>query len=231
MVYKQNLNNALRFAISYFTILPIKLGYFDANKKFYKGVVYSLPIVGFILASIVTIFYNLFFQNSFYGAFLGAVLYIFLTGFLHLEAVCDTIDGWYASYSKKDVYEVMHDPQAGSIGAIATFVIALMQIVAIVYILYSECYIVLFFSFILSRFGVYFALRFEFHKKSAFILSMKQSIKNSKILDILFLPLNILVNIILNILKNRLGFLNGDTLGFMIVVVEIILLNIGILLC
>ena len=39
-----------------------------------------------------------------------------------------------------------------------------------------------------------------------------------------------MVNFILNKLQDRLGFLNGDTLGFMIVTIEIVLLNVGLLL-
>ena len=76
-----------------------------------------------------------------YKAILCAILYLFLYGFLHLEAVCDTIDGYFASLSNKDVYEVMHEPQVGSIGAIGGFCFVLLKVLAISYLLYSESFI------------------------------------------------------------------------------------------
>jgi len=234
MAYQQNSNNitqAVKFAFGYFTVLPVKSGYFEANKEFYKTVVFTLPLVGFVLALIVVASYEFVFTHTIYSAFICSLFYIFLTGFLHLEAVADTIDGWYASFGKKDIYEVMHEPQIGSIGAVATFCITLLQIASLMYCLYEQYYLVIFLSFVLSRFGVYFALIFDFHKKSIFINEMKNAITFNTVLKIVFFPLNIVVNLILNILKNRLGFLNGDTLGFMIVVVEIIVLNTGIVLC
>ena len=236
MDYKQNSNSkildiliGIKYGITYFTILPIKLNYFEANKQFYSGVLLSLPIVGAILSAIVILFYIVLPFHSLYNAFISSILYLFLTGFLHYEAVGDTIDGWYAALSKKDIYEVMHEPQIGSIGAIGMVSFMLLEVSALVYSFYEELFLVVFFAFILSRAGVYFALSFEYHKKSKFILSLKENKKDYKVLNILFYPIKLFVDYILNKLLNKLGFLNGDTLGFLIVVLEIVILNIGLL--
>ena len=232
MVLKQNSNdkiNGIVFSISYFSSLPIRLDYFEANKKFYQGVLIGLPLVGIILASIIIFIYNILPFYSLYSGLLSAIIYVGLTGFLHFEAVADTIDGWYASFSKKDIYAVMHEPQIGSIGVLGVVSFFLLEISALVYNLYLEQFSVIFLALILSRLSVYFALNFEYHNKSHFIIGLKNSISINKILNIVFYPLKISVNFILNTLKNRLGFLNGDTLGFLIVTIEIIILNIGLL--
>ncbi|MEA3497800.1 MAG: adenosylcobinamide-GDP ribazoletransferase [Campylobacterota bacterium] len=233
MVCKQNSNsiiNGILYGISYFTTFPITLEYFDTNKKFYQGVLLSLPIVGAFLSLLIILFYFILPFIPIYSAILASFLYLFLTGFLHYEAVGDTIDGWYASFGKKDIYEVMHEPQIGSIGAIGMVSFMFLEVSALVYCFYEELYLVIAFAFIFSRIGVYFALDFEYHEKSKFIISLKESIKINKFIKIVFLPMKIFVNYVLNSLKKRLGFLNGDILGFLIVVLEIAILNIGLLI-
>jgi len=222
--------DGVKYGISYFSILPIKLDYFEANKSFYKGVLYSLPLVGLLLSLIVVSLYILAPLPQIYKAILCSVLYLFLYGFLHLEAVADTIDGYFASLSKKDVYEVMKEPYIGSIGAIGTFCFVLLKILALSYLLYLEEFLYIILTLILSRVTVFFALQLEFHEKSDFINSLKDSYSSNIILELILFPIVISTKYILNKLKKNLGFLNGDTLGFNIEFQEIVLLNIAIIL-
>ena len=231
---KQKLNknsflNGIFYSISYFTTLPIKLKNFEADKLFYQGVIFGLPLVGFILSFLTVLFFLILPFHVLYNAVLASILYLFLTGFLHFEAVGDTIDGWYASFSNKNIYEIMHEPQIGSIGAVGMVSIMILEIAALVYCLYESMFLVIFLSFILSRISVYFALNFEFHEKSVFLISLKQSVSRYKVLSLFLLPIRLFTDVILNTLKNRLGFLNGDTVGFLIVILEIVILNFGLL--
>ena len=224
-----NIINGIFYSISYFTSIPIRLKKFESSKLFYQGVMIGLPIVGFILAFAVVLFFLILPFHILYNAVISTILYLFLTGFLHFEAVCDTIDGWYASYSNKNVYKIMHEPQIGSIGALATVSIMLLEICALTYCLYENMFLVIFLSFILSRVSVYFALNFDFHEKSVFLISLKYSITKYKIISLVLLPIRLFVDVVLNILKNKFGFLNGDTIGFLIVILEIVILNFGLL--
>lgn len=222
--------NGLKYGISYFSILPVKVPYFETNKSFYKGVIYSLPLVGFLLALItVGLFYILPFPLL-YKAILCSILYLFLYGFIHLEAVTDTIDGYFASLSKKDIHEVMKEPQIGAIGAIGTFCFILLKVLALSYLLYYQHYIFIVLALIISRSSLFFALGLEYHQESSFINSLKSSFQTSKIVKLVFFPFNFLTLAILRNLKKHLGFLNGDTLGFNIELQEIIFLNIGVMI-
>lgn len=191
---------------------------------------FSLPLVGLILSFLIVLLFLVLPLPTIYKAIFCSILYLFSYGFLHLEAVCDTIDGYFASLSKKDVYEVMHEPQVGSIGAIGGFCFVLLKVLAISFLLYSECYIALIVSLVLSRTSLFFALDLEYHESSLFIKSIQEAFKTSVFVKLLFLPFHIFTKSILKILKKNLGFLNGDTLGFTIELQEIIYLNIAILL-
>lgn len=222
----------LIYSISYFSTLPLSVKKFEANKNFYKGIVFGLPIVGLTLGTIISTAFLLFdfILPNWYSAILISILYLFSYGFIHLEAVADTIDGWFASLSKKDVYEVMHEPQIGSIGAIGTFCFVLLKVLALSFLLVNEQFIFILIALTFSRASIFFALDLEFHIKSTFVMSLQNSIKTHTIFKLLLLPVNILSKAILNKLKKQLGFLNGDTLGFSIELIEIILLNIFVII-
>ena len=220
------------YAISYFTIIPINQNKFEANKQFYKGILIALPFIGLLFGAFISAMHIslTYIIPSWYASIFVSIIYLFLYGFLHLEAVADTVDGWYASYSNKDIYEVMHEPQVGSIGAIASFCFVLLKVLALTYLLLNEHYLAVIIALSLSRLSVLFALSFDYHDKSYFVLSLKNSIKVSIIFKVLFLPLALLNKLILKKLQKRLGFLNGDTIGFSIELIEIILLNIAIVI-
>jgi len=191
---------------------------------------FSLPIVGILLSTLTILLFIVLPFPLLYKSILCSILYLFSYGFLHLEAVCDTIDGYFASLSKKDVYEVMHEPQVGSIGAIGGFCFVLLKILAISYLLYYECFLALIIVLTLSRLSVFFSLDFEYHNKSHFIKSIQEAFKTPWFIKLLFLPFNLLTKVILKTLKNKLGFINGDILGFSIELQEIIYLNLAIIL-
>ena len=221
--------NGIRYGLSYFTIFPTYLEKFEANKQFYKGVLFSLPIAGLTMGIFIVLLHEVLPFPLLYSSILLSIIYLFLNGFIHLEAVADTIDGYFASLSQKDVYEVMKEPQIGAIGAIGTFCFVLFKILAISYLLYYEQYLLLVLVFMLSRASVFFSLDFTFHTQSHFINSLQNSIYIYSLFKIVFFPILLLTKVILSRLKKQLGFLNGDTIGFNIEVIEIVLLNICIL--
>ena len=119
----KNILDAFLFALSYFSIIPVPTKNIEIKDETYKYTLLFLPLVGAILGLLV-VGTNLFLNqllNPIYSCFVSAVLYLFLYGFLHLEAVCDVADAWFASYSGKDVYKIMKEPTIGAIGALYTF--------------------------------------------------------------------------------------------------------------
>jgi len=187
-------------------------------------------LVGAILGSIVVFSYLILPFDNLYKSILVSILYLFLYGFLHLEAVADTIDGYYASLSQKDVHKIMKEPQVGAMGAIGSFCFVLLKILAMGWLLYHHYFITIILALILSRFTLLFSLEFEFHTDSKFIHSLQQSFKLTTIQKIIFFPFYKLVKYILSKVHQVLGLLNGDTLGFTIELTEILYLNLFIFL-
>jgi adenosylcobinamide-GDP ribazoletransferase len=217
----------LIFSLSYFTTLPFRVEHFEANRSFYRGVIYGLPLSGLILSIVVILLDRFLPFSELYSAIFVSIIYLFLYGFLHLEAVADVVDGYFASLSQKDVYSVMKEPQIGAVGAVATLSFVLLKVLAISYLLYYDEYILLVIALVLSRSVIFFALDKEF--KSSFANSLKDSFKLYISLKILFFPLYLWTSSLLKILQRNLGFLNGDALGFSIELTEILLLNIGVM--
>lgn len=240
------------FAFSYFTVLPTFKHNLKIDKTTYASMLFFTPFSGAIIATI-TIYLAIFLNNVYapvYAVMVSSIIYLSLYGFLHLEAIADVIDAWMAKYSNKDIYEIMKEPQIGSIGAIGTFCFILLKLSAIVYLLLDEKFFIFVCIVMLSRLSIIYNLKlFSFHENSFFAKSLKQSSSLFLIaiasffyclialylIDIKSVLMLVVVSIVssivlLNILKKRFGFLNGDCIGFSIEVTELILLNVGLLL-
>lgn len=236
---------------SYFTVLPAFKHELKIDKTSYKAMIFALPFAGTILG-IITVLLAYFFSMfvaPLYAFFLASVLYLFLYGFLHLEAIADVIDAWMAKYSNKDVYEIMKEPQVGSIGAVGTFCIVLLKLGAMMYLFTQGEFFFIIVSLMFSRFILVSLNIFSFYEQSSFAKALKTASTLPLILlasfcylalssylvgsfnAIMFFGFSLFFSIlILNILKKRFGFLNGDCIGFSIEICELLLLNLGIFL-
>lgn len=222
------------------------------NKKVYASLLLAFPFVGFVIAFLSVLLFMVLkdVMPLMYCAILCACVYLVLYGFLHLEALSDVIDGYFASLSGKDVYEVMKEPQVGALGAIGTFVFVLLKVAVIAFLLMESKEEFFLASVIFSRLGLIFGLfAFEFHKNSSFALRLKHvasftlvavafsvyMLFSYFVLDVKLVLLFsfvtlFVVALVLYVLKKKFGFLNGDCLGATLEKTEWILLNLGLLL-
>lgn len=222
------------------------------NKKVYASLLLAFPFVGFAIAFLSVLLFMVLkdFMPLVYCAILCACVYLVLYGFLHLEALSDVIDGYFASLSGKDVYEIMKEPHVGALGAIGTFVFVLLKVAVIAFLLMESKEEFFLASVIFSRLGLIFALfAFEFHKNSSFALQLKHvasftlvavafsayMLFSYFVLDVKWVLLFsfvtlFVVALVLYALKKKFGFLNGDCLGASLEKTEWILLNLGLLL-
>lgn len=238
-------------SFSFFSILPVGSKEFTPNKEFYNVMLFTMPFVGLVLGLITLLAFTVLqgFFELYYAAFISASIYIALYGFLHLEAVSDVIDAWFASLSGKDASVVMKEPQVGAIGAIGTTVIVLLKIAAITYLLINGNSTAFLAAVVLSRFAGIVGLGvFDFKRGGEYTLKLNESATFGLIffaaifyLSLLAFPLHMnhvllltLFSILLTLfilykLDSKFGFINGDCIGFAIVITEIALLNLGLL--
>jgi adenosylcobinamide-GDP ribazoletransferase len=240
----------LLLAFSYFSFIPIKIREYRISKEINRYLLSFVPFVGFFLGAISIgcyYFFTLFFE-SFFSAILVSAIYLLLYGFLHLEAICDVVDGYFASFSNKDVHTIMKEPTVGAMGIIAIVVFLILKISAIVYLFYQEKVLLFLVAVTFSRLSVHYILMFfDFHTDSKIALTFKSildfrlliivtlvyfvlllSVLELSYLLLLFISMLIFSFYIVSRLEVRLGFVNGDLLGFNIEMSELFLL-IGLL--
>jgi len=225
-------------AVSMLTILP-----FFRVHEFFKGIngyaVMFYPLVGFFLGTILWGVYTLltpYIASSHLGIIIF-VLWVLLTGALHLDGLSDTIDGLYVS--KEKALKVMKDSNVGGMGMImsATFLIAKASSLA-----YFEAFYLLPIILLLSRLNIVLAIYFyPYVSPNGMSTLAKDELSKSGMLIALFYSL-ILVALfnawtalfftllVLFFIKRffvkRYGGFTGDIYGFSIEVTELILLNL-----
>jgi adenosylcobinamide-GDP ribazoletransferase len=229
-----------KFAFSFFSILPVSFKQSDdlSNEKVLKYTLYFFPLVGLVLSGLVVGLYNLL-ESNYFNAFLCSVTYMFLYGFLHTEAISDVVDAIYAAHSGKDPYEVIKEPQIGAMGMLYSVTFLLLKLVALTYLLKNELFLEFIVLAVFSRLMVLYIIKLnEF--RSSFVSMLKNSLKDTRLIFISLVYMSICFYIlglnsfflivlstlisylIISFLEKKLGFLNGDVLGFNIETIEII---------
>ncbi|MGB7402192.1 MAG: adenosylcobinamide-GDP ribazoletransferase [Arcobacter sp.] len=232
-----------KFALSYFTILPVKFKENDdlSKKEILSFMLFSLPLLGLVLGFITLVLYHFLADFSWFGAIICAVSYMVLYGFIHTEAIIDVADAIYAKHSGKDAYEVIKEPTIGAMGVLYAFAFFVLKIAGIAY-LFLNGYLLEFVSIIvISRLMLLFVIKnFEF--KSSFVNQLKDSLSTNIFLSALIIftlasivligfkaiTLTIFAFIfsclIAIFIKKNVGFLNGDALGTILELNELFLI-------
>jgi len=238
-----------KLSVSYFSILPIRFKESDDLTKsdILKYQLFFFPFVGAVLGYLTIFAFGVLESLHWYGALISAVLYMWLYGFLHTEAVIDVADAIYASHSSKDTYEIIKEPTVGAMGVLWGVSLLIVKIASIVYLFLTKKYLFLVVVAISSRVGLLVLFRvLEF--KSKFLQELKASFDKKifwfatafyalilyNILGlqavILLLFMVLISFFIAKYIITRLGFANGDVMGTTLEFAEVIGL-VGVILC
>ena len=237
----KNIFSGFALAVSMLTTLP-----FFRVHNFYKGIngyaVMSYPLVGFLLGSLL---YGVgeVLASSLASAHLGVILFslwVLLTGALHLDGFCDTVDGLYVP--KEKALEVMKDPHNGGMGMLfgGTFLILKASSLANFELFYLlpitlliprlvVVYEIYFFPYV-SKQGMSTLAKEEFTKTQLIFTTIY-----SLVLIALFHSFVLLAVALTSMLLikrffiKRYGGFTGDIYGFSIEVIELLLLNVVLL--
>lgn len=118
-------------ALQFFTRIPIPI-HIEFSTMNLKRAFFFLPLVGGLIALITAIpMYAIPNKYSDFAAAASLVLYVILTGGLHIDGLADTADGFFSARSEKEkILEIMKDPGIGSYGAITVFILLLLKFIA-----------------------------------------------------------------------------------------------------
>ncbi len=232
--------NGLKFSFSYFSIIPIKFqdGINLHKKSILAFMIFFLPFVGLILGGLSIGIFKIFAQLSYVGATIAAISYMVLYSFIHSEAIIDVVDAIFAKHSGKDPYKIIKEPTVGAIGVFYGIFAIILKLILIIYFFLNDLFIEFLLVLLISRISLQFLI-FIADFESTFVIELKKSFtKNYFLLSVafysfigiffigfkflVFLFVGLLFGFIISkILKRKLGFLNGDALGFTLEFVEI----------
>lgn len=233
----------IKFAISYFTLLPVRIGENEdiSHPRVLESMILALPLIGILLASITISIAELFQTLGWLGAFIASVSYMVLYGFIHTEAILDVADALYAKHGGKDPYEVIKEPHVGAMGILYSSVFVMLKTVSLAYLLMHHLYLPFIAIAMTSRHTIGWLIHgFEF--RSSFVSMLHSHVRltplivssfalialGEAVIHWLFIPLFLLgisVSLLIFFLTKRsLGFANGDVLGISLEGTELILM-------
>ncbi len=118
--------------LQFFTRIPIKLR-LSANVEDYgKGLVFA-PLVGIVIGAILGAFSFglLYLFSKPLVAAMVLILYILITGGLHLDGLGDTFDGLFSNRPKERILEIMRDSRVGTNAVLAIVSVLLINYAAL----------------------------------------------------------------------------------------------------
>lgn len=125
-------------ALQFLTILPIDLKVMPSAKQNAQAMLFY-PLVGLLIGLFLFASAMLFAKLPIIlSAALVLVLWIWLTGGLHLDGLADTADAWVGGFGDPErTLNIMKDPACGPIGVLSLVVICLLKFVAL-YVLLEQ---------------------------------------------------------------------------------------------
>lgn len=227
--------------IQFLTRIPININLDVTREDLSKAVIY-FPIVGYIIGGILSLTY-LSLNDSIDQlilVFLIVMIQVIVTGGLHIDGLSDTFDGIYSGREKREILEIMKDPNVGTFGVLSIFFTIILKFL-LLYKITSQVFWILLLMPVFSRFCVILAsYKGSYPRKKGlgnlFIeqVSLKQLIIGLvfTIIPIYFVQpiyLGLLFNILftvwfIRLVSKKIDGITGDTLGAVVELNEVVFL-------
>ncbi|MEG0343799.1 MAG: adenosylcobinamide-GDP ribazoletransferase [Acinetobacter sp.] len=226
-------------ALQFLTIIPIQLKAMPSPQQNAQSVLFY-PLVGLIIGGILFAIANVL--HALPVVLLSTiilVIWICLTGGLHLDGLADTADAWVGGFGDKQrTLKIMKDPTSGPIGVLSLIIICLVKWSALYILLQKQQHIALILFPIMGRLAPLFLfLTTEYVRENGLGSSINQYI--SRVWAIIIFAMSLLLSgyfvwiglitatvFILTLLYlrfkfiQRIGGITGDTIGASIEITE-----------
>jgi len=234
----------LAIAIQFLTRLPVRLDGIPNEREVGASLNYY-PFVGLILGLLLAAAgWILQSVPDFLGAALLTVLWILLTGALHLDGLADSADAWIGGLGDKEkTLRIMKDPACGPAGVVAIMAMLLLKVAAISSLFQSGGIVMIFLVPLLARTAVMLLVSLTPYARSdglarsltqhanpplqvtitVCVLLPLLGLMGGKLLAIL-LPLLIVVYILRRNMLQRIDGVTGDLAGAVLEISEVTLL-------
>lgn len=128
----------LRIALQFLTRLPVRVPAYSAEQL--RQSLYWYPFAGAVIGLILlpaqfVLLQILSWDADVIVSVLLLVLWVMLTGALHLDGLADTADAWLGGQGDRDkTLRIMKDPACGPAGVVAIALVLLVKFAAILYL-------------------------------------------------------------------------------------------------
>jgi len=142
----------LLIAIQFLTILPVRLKGEFSEQDIGRSLLFY-PLVGLLIGALLTLLvWCLSSQPAMVAASLVLLLWVTISGALHLDGLADSADAWLGGISSKaKTLSIMKDPAAGPIAVVTLVLVLLIKFVMLTVLLTQQSWAALIWSVILAR--------------------------------------------------------------------------------
>jgi len=246
----------LSLAIRFLTIFPIDSfpisnnNHQDEEEDLEENFANSMaffPLVGMLIGVLLVVLKRIFYYlpvSPLIGDTLVLIVWIWLSGGLHLDGFADSVDGFLGGNNKEEILKIMKDSATGAKGVVALVSLLLLKFVLLVEMPLLLKDAALFFTPAIGRWSMVIA---AFLSKPArtkdsmgklfmdyvgwrevIFASLTLAVVGISLFRLYFLPLLIIaMGIVLLILKHcqkKIGGISGDVLGAINEIVEVFIL-------
>lgn len=127
---------SLLLMMTFFTRLPLKYNYEYDERDLIKGII-LFPIIGLIIGLLLYI--PTLFKDYIHKPVLIVaiwIVYIWLTGGLHIDGLADTLDGIFSNRDREKILDIMKDSRIGTFGVLGIVLFIIFNLVLSYYIDY-----------------------------------------------------------------------------------------------
>ena len=242
--------NSFLIALQFITTLPIKAKLNYSEKDIASSMLYY-PLVGSIIGFILVvsnILLSKFIPEPIVNILL-LIIWITLSGGIHLDGLADSFDGLFGGKNKKRILEIMKDSSIGVYGVLALVLIILLKYVLLFELPIQDKNSILIIVPTLSRLAMVLAVyNFPYARKEGFGKAYKLYLKSKHVLfaflwtiiisitllfwqSIFLIIIAILSTFLISkYITNKIDGLTGDNYGAINEIIEIVSLLILILL-
>ena len=242
----------LSLAIRFLTIIPI-ISFSPSNntnqnkeavEENFANSMAFFPLVGMLIGLLLVVLRRIFYYfpvSPLLGDTLILIVWIWLSGGLHLDGFADSVDGFSGGHDKEKILKIMEDSSTGAKGVVALVSLLLLKFVLLVEMPLLLKDAVLFFTPTIGRWSMVIAaflgkparlknsmgklfMDYVGWRELAFA-SLTMAVIGILLFGLYLLPLVIIgIGIVLLILKccqKRIGGISGDILGAINEIVEV----------
>ncbi|WGS65773.1 adenosylcobinamide-GDP ribazoletransferase [Marinitoga aeolica] len=211
---------------NFFTRIPI---YTEYNEKDFSKGMYFLPLIGLIIGFLMYIFSYIPVEKTIYVLF-SWILYIWITGGLHLDGVADSFDGIFSNRNKEEILRIMKDSRIGTFGVVGLIVLILTNLIFSYYINYVYILIMP----VIGRSSALLSASVSTYARNngmGYVFITHSNIRKFFISFLIVLPILVLFNIFILLpiiityifvifltkkISEKIGGMTGDTIGLII---------------